>query len=243
MFGGERSVPVTASCSANPTEVMAGEPVRVTASGNNFNPKHTLKYDWSSTGGKLSGTDGSHIWSKVLGGNRDDTGTAVATDPLGNVAVAGSFASTATFGPATLTTYGLQAAFVAKYAADGTYVWAQALGGSGGTATATAVAMDAAGHVAVTGSFQGAVTDFAGAPLSTTGSDDIFVAKLSAPSGTALWSKHFGSSSSDLPYAIAADRLSGSVALTGYFQGSATFGSTSLQSAGQTDMFLVQLAP
>lgn len=40
----------TASCSVRPAEVMVGEPVTATASGNNFNPKHTLSYRWSGTG-------------------------------------------------------------------------------------------------------------------------------------------------------------------------------------------------
>jgi hypothetical protein len=39
------------------TEVMAGEPVRFTVAGSNFNPKHTLNYGWKSTGGKLSSSN------------------------------------------------------------------------------------------------------------------------------------------------------------------------------------------
>jgi opacity protein-like surface antigen len=54
MFGGAPPVPVTASCSASPTEVWSGDPVKVTATGANFNPKHTLTYAWTGTGGKLS---------------------------------------------------------------------------------------------------------------------------------------------------------------------------------------------
>jgi hypothetical protein len=50
----ETTVP-SATVSVQPTEVMVGEPVTATAVGNNFNPKHTLKYDWSSTCGKISG--------------------------------------------------------------------------------------------------------------------------------------------------------------------------------------------
>ena len=48
--------PPSASCSADPTEVYAGTPVSATAHAMNFNPKRTLKYNWSSSGGKLSGT-------------------------------------------------------------------------------------------------------------------------------------------------------------------------------------------
>ncbi len=55
-FGGkEEQVPVSAACSAaEPSEVMAGEPVKVTLTPSNFNPKRTLTYAFESTGGKVS---------------------------------------------------------------------------------------------------------------------------------------------------------------------------------------------
>jgi len=47
--------PLSAACSANPTSpVFAGEPVTVTAAGTNFNPKHTVAYAWTASGGKLA---------------------------------------------------------------------------------------------------------------------------------------------------------------------------------------------
>jgi outer membrane protein OmpA-like peptidoglycan-associated protein len=58
VFGrGPAGQPISVSCTTNPGEVMAGEPVYATADGSNFNPKHTLRYDWSSTGGKITGRD------------------------------------------------------------------------------------------------------------------------------------------------------------------------------------------
>jgi hypothetical protein len=36
---------------------MVGEPVKATVATSNFNPKHTLTYNWTSTGGKVSGAD------------------------------------------------------------------------------------------------------------------------------------------------------------------------------------------
>lgn len=48
--------PPSASCSAQPAEVMAGEPVTVTATPQNFNPKATLAYSWTASGGKPSGS-------------------------------------------------------------------------------------------------------------------------------------------------------------------------------------------
>jgi hypothetical protein len=56
-FGGAPEIPPTASCSVEPSEVMVGEPVTATVNTSNFNPKHTLAYDWSSNGGKVTGKD------------------------------------------------------------------------------------------------------------------------------------------------------------------------------------------
>ena len=47
MFGGAPPVPVTATCSASPAAVWSGDPVSVTITGANFNPKHTVTYAWT----------------------------------------------------------------------------------------------------------------------------------------------------------------------------------------------------
>jgi len=47
----------TAACTAQPTEVTEGEPVTVTTTGTNFNPKHTVTYAWTTNGGKLDKAD------------------------------------------------------------------------------------------------------------------------------------------------------------------------------------------
>jgi outer membrane protein OmpA-like peptidoglycan-associated protein/opacity protein-like surface antigen len=61
MFGGGGEPPVSpgAACSVQPTEVFAGEPVTATASGSNFNPKRTVKYNWNGDGVKVAGSDAS----------------------------------------------------------------------------------------------------------------------------------------------------------------------------------------
>jgi outer membrane protein OmpA-like peptidoglycan-associated protein len=60
-----------AACSLQPTEVMQGEPITATATGSNFNPKHSLMYDWSGTGGKVTGKDN--------GASIDTNGVAAGT--------------------------------------------------------------------------------------------------------------------------------------------------------------------
>ena len=60
---------------------MVGEPVTVTATGKDFNPKHTLTYNWSSTGGKVTGKDNTATidTNGVAGGSY--TATARVSDP------------------------------------------------------------------------------------------------------------------------------------------------------------------
>jgi hypothetical protein len=80
-FGYPPLVTPTASCSVQPSEVMQGEPITATASGANFNPKHTLNYAWSGTGGKVTGKDNtaSIDTNGVAGGSY--TVSAHITDP------------------------------------------------------------------------------------------------------------------------------------------------------------------
>ena len=75
------AVPPTASCSVQPGEVLVGEPVIATATGSNFNPKHTLSYSWSSTGGKVTSKDTTATidTNGVAGGSY--TVTAHISDP------------------------------------------------------------------------------------------------------------------------------------------------------------------
>jgi hypothetical protein len=56
-FGYPELVTPSASCSVQPSEVMVGEPITASATPANFNPKHTLTYAWSGTGGKVTGKD------------------------------------------------------------------------------------------------------------------------------------------------------------------------------------------
>ncbi len=80
--GGEApELPVGASLTLQPTEVLVGEPVHGTAVANNFNPKHTLTYTWASSGGKLDAKDTSaNIDTNGLSGG-SYTVTVTVTDP------------------------------------------------------------------------------------------------------------------------------------------------------------------
>ena len=82
MFGGEEpGPPVLASCAINPNEVMVGEPATATAAVSNFNPKHTLNYTWSSTGGQITGKDNTASINTNGVGGGSYTVTAHVSDP------------------------------------------------------------------------------------------------------------------------------------------------------------------
>ncbi|MGI4854834.1 MAG: hypothetical protein ACRYF4_12405 [Janthinobacterium lividum] len=48
--------PVTYSCVASPSSAYAGDPITVTGTALNLNPKKTATYSWTADGGKVSGT-------------------------------------------------------------------------------------------------------------------------------------------------------------------------------------------
>jgi outer membrane protein OmpA-like peptidoglycan-associated protein len=88
-FGGKPPVPPAASCSVAPTEVYPGDPVTATIRTQNFNPKHTVTYKWSSTGSRISGTgtSGNVDTSGLAPGSYTVTGTATdAREKKNNVA-------------------------------------------------------------------------------------------------------------------------------------------------------------
>ena len=80
-YGGEKPQPMTAACSVQSAEVMVGEPVTATATVSNANPKHTLTYAWSSTGGKVTGKDNTASIDTNGVAGRDYTVTANVSDP------------------------------------------------------------------------------------------------------------------------------------------------------------------
>ena len=98
----------------------------------------------------------------------------------------GYFRNTANFGGGDVTSVGLYDAFVVKYDAQGGLLWSKQFGSPDGDHV-LAVAVDASRNVWVTGYFNGTVS-FGGAPLTSAGNADIYIAKYAAD-GTHLWSK------------------------------------------------------
>ncbi len=66
-LGEYTSVPVTAACTAQPNDVMEGEPIKLGVTGSNFNPKHSMTYAWTSTGGKLQASNSQNTTIDTTG--------------------------------------------------------------------------------------------------------------------------------------------------------------------------------
>jgi hypothetical protein len=83
-IGNYVTAPPASACTATPSTVLAGEPVKVTATGSNFNPKHTLNYSWALNGGKISPTNAQTATIDTTGlSEGTHTANATITDPKG----------------------------------------------------------------------------------------------------------------------------------------------------------------
>ena len=194
-------------------------------------------------------SNGNFLWAKAMGGTGSDIGFSIAVDGMGNVYTTGFFSATADFhhgaGIFNLTSAGGNDIFISKLDSIGNFLWAKAIGGTGGD-RGNAIAIDGLGNVYTTGYFS-STADFApGAgifTLTSAGNTDIFISKLDSM-GNFLWAKAMGGMSGDGGNSIATNGA-GNVFVTGYFKeitdfdpGSATF---NLTSAGGNDIFITEL--
>jgi len=81
-LGSYYSPPLSCTASASPGEVWSGDPVKVTTTGANFNPKHTVTYGWTANGGKLSGANTQTATVDTTGMSPGSySATSTITDP------------------------------------------------------------------------------------------------------------------------------------------------------------------
>ncbi len=188
---------------------------------------------------------GNYLWAKRLGSSGNDISRSISIDNGGNAYVAGLFSGTVDFDPDTgtfnLTSAGNSDVFIAKYDANGNYLWAKNMGGSDFDETLS-LAIDNAGNTYITGYF-GDTADFDPGPdtanLVSAGSYDIFFAKYDS-NGNYLWGNSIGSANSDNGKGVVVDDA-GNTYITGFFSGTADFDpgpdTSNLTSAGGIDIF------
>ncbi len=185
--------------------------------------------------------NGTYAWAIRGGGTGDDYAYGVSVRANGSSIITGFFSGTATFGTTILTSSaGSYDTFTAKVNANGTYAWATRGGGTG-TDSALGVSARANGSSIITGTFSGTATFGTTILTSSAGSVDTFTAKVNA-NGTYAWATRGGGTGDDVARGVSV-RANGSSIITGYFNGTATFGTTAplTSSAGSVDTFTAKV--
>jgi hypothetical protein len=183
--------------------------------------------------------NGNHIWSKRFGDGTRQVPYRVAVDHLDNVIVTGDIAGTVDFGGGALTGAGGKDVFVLKLAPNGNHIWSQIFG-DWRDQWGYAIAVDGSNNIILLGNTKGTL-DFGGDPLSTAGSEDVFVVKF-GPNGAHAWSQCFGDAASQYDGAVVVDG-SGNVVIAGKFYGGIDFGGDSFTSAGGVDLYVAKFDP
>jgi hypothetical protein len=183
---------------------------------------------------KLSPNGDTSPWNRQIGAaGADISVTALGIDASDAPVLVGNFTGTLDFGGGPVTGV-TGSGYVARYSASNSFGWVKAFDG-----TAFGVASDASGNAFVTGSFPGSL-DLGGAPLTSNGGADVFVAKLS-PSGALLWNRGYGGAE-DQAAAGVGITSQGDPVIVGSTSGPIDFGMGTLTPKGGADLFVVKLS-
>jgi len=169
-LGNYYNPPLSCTASASPTEVYAGETIKVSTTGTNFSPKHTLTYTWAGNGGKLMplNTQTATIDTAGMAPGSYSANATIADAKMkknGSASCSAAFSIKQPLPPnvscsANPTTIAIgQPATITMTATDPqgwrmTYTWSATggqLSGSGTSATLTATNADAGNTITVTG--------------------------------------------------------------------------------------------
>ena len=188
---------------------------------------------------QYSSDTGAPVWVRRYGGTSNDFAAGLAADANGNVVLSGGFSGSVDFGGGPLTSAGGYDVFAMRLSPSGDHLWSRRYGGTGDD-SAAGMAVAANGDVVVTGTFNG-TTNLGGGSLTSAGSSDVFVARYVADTGTHSWSRRVGGAGIDKVFGVAMDDW-GRVTAIGTFAGNASFGGSTLASAGGLDVFVAEYA-
>jgi gliding motility-associated-like protein len=150
--------------------------------------------------------DGNYLWGKFLSGFYEDSGNDICVDADDNILVTGYYDQFLGIGNGTLIAKGAKDFLLAKYDANGNFLW-RANHGSTQNDIATSIACDKDNNIFIAGEFSGTI-NFGSLNLSANGSLNTFVAKYNK-SGVFQWAKAFGSNSNTASQASVATDIFG----------------------------------
>ncbi len=190
---------------------------------------------------KLS-PQGVPLWNHRVGNALadGDHNVALAVDAAGNSYLVASFYGSVNAGGADLAASGEVDVYVAKYDTNGNHVWSKSFGGSGLDRLRRLV-FDPAGDLILVGYFESSIV-FGATTLTSAGSYDAYVAKLSAADGSPIWARGYGSTLDDRGYGIATDS-SGNIYVAGQVTGTVDLGLGPFTTSNSlSDGFLMKLS-
>jgi hypothetical protein len=165
---------------------------------------------------------GTFQWAHSTGSaGCDDYGYAITTDPAGNPCFMGTFSGSLTTSPTvigttTLSTYGSQDIYIAKYNGAGGFQWAKNVGSNSGGDYSGGIACDASSNVYFDG-YYGATMTVGTSTLAYAGYYDAFVAKFNS-AGVSQWANRISGLDAEYCYDLAVDGNS-NVYATGAYAG------------------------
>jgi hypothetical protein len=181
------------------------------------------------------GPDGQLRWAKAFQGTLKSWGGHLRVDAAGDLIMDGETTGTVDFGGGPLVgSPTVNDVFVAKFDADGNYLWAKRLTGDWGGGAVP----DADGNIYFAGAFSRPI-DLGGGPLVSAGSTDVFLVKWT-PDGQHLWSHRYGDAGAQWGHGVAVDSH-GNVVVSGLFATSIDLGTgevfTAVDTAGDCFIF------
>ncbi len=207
--------------------------------------------------------DGEYIWGHGIGAVEDDWINNITIDDAGNIYITGQFKGTVDFDGTEAgileinSTFDKYDGFLAKYNADGEISWAFRIGGVDDD-FANEVAVDAAGNILVTGTFQG-TGDFYGQLLTAADGTmigwpkegDAFIAKYNSDADL-IWAKSiygddgFNGGYSNTVQALAIDDAN-NIYVTGVIYGEGDFdmeaGENMIETYSDYDSYFAKYSP
>jgi hypothetical protein len=180
---------------------------------------------------KLSSSHANLLAIKLNCPNANDEADilGLAVDSSNNVLVAGWYIGTLQIGPNTFVSSSYRAAFIAKFDSAGLHIWSKSSVSTGNTIPQSLV-VDSSNNIYISGTYI-ASFNIDGVSVPSTSNNDAFIFKLSS-AGAAVSQTTSGGSGSR--YTIIFDSVVDSqnnIYVTGRFQTTAKFGSTTLSSS------------
>ncbi len=185
--------------------------------------------------------DGHALWANAYGSG-DHEGMGIAADTLGNVFVSGRFWGTIHLpnGDSLVSASSNDDILLMRLDTAGGFHWAQRAG-SLQRDVGWGVEADGLGNVYLAAHFQQTI-DFLGTPLTALGEEDIILARVDQW-GTAAWVKQGGAFARDVAIAIhRSDVGSRPIYTGGYYWGTVTYGSSTIEDVANGDAMMIQLS-